>query len=270
MKVPRKPSASKIRSRFAVYSLKDSKVREKYSNAVLREVSHDWNQEASGERKWKAIKVGMCKAAEAVLGQERRRQPNWFEDNIHNLKALITKRNDLFLRWLSTRCPTDRQRYVMMRREVAHKIRCCKNAWFQEKAGEVEVAVRRGRGAWKGLREMQRGRFGMRPVRPRAVRDLDGKLCTGHDDTLQRWHQHFHGVLNVHSSYDVQVVDAASEEYPVRSELADSPTEEEVMEAMGKLKQEWHSGSHGEAEARVAFWKPWGRLVARVAFSLRW
>ena len=71
-------------------------MREKYSNAVLREVSHDWNQEASRERKWKAIKVGMCKAAEAVLGQERRRQPDWFEDNIHNLKALITKRNDLF------------------------------------------------------------------------------------------------------------------------------------------------------------------------------
>ena len=63
MKVPRKPSASKIRSRFAVCSLKDSKVCEKYSSAVLREVSHDWNREASGERKWKAIKVGMCKAA---------------------------------------------------------------------------------------------------------------------------------------------------------------------------------------------------------------
>ena len=89
----------------------------------------------------------MCKAAEAVLGHERRRQPDWFEDNIHKLKALISKRNDLFHRWLSTRCPTDRQRYVMMRREVACKIRCCKNAWFQEKAGEVEVAVRRGRGA---------------------------------------------------------------------------------------------------------------------------
>ena len=48
-------------------------------------------------------------------------------------------------------------------------------------------------------------------------------------------------------SYDVQVVDAASEEYPVRSELAYPPTKEEVMEAMGKLKgrkavgQEWHS-----------------------------
>ena len=53
----------------------------------------------------------------------------------------------------------------MLRREVASKLRCCKNAWFQEKPREVEVAVRRGRGACKGLREMQRGRLGMRPVR---------------------------------------------------------------------------------------------------------
>ena len=101
----------------------------------------------------------------------------------------------------------------------------------------VEVAVRRDRGTWKGLRELQRGKLGMRrPVRTRAVRDLDGKLCTGHDDTLQRWHQHFHDVLNVRSSYYVGVMNAVSDEYPVRSELADAPTEEEVMKAMGKLK----------------------------------
>ena len=93
---------------------------------------------------------------------------------------------------------------------------------------------------------MQRGRLGMRrPGRTRAVRDLDGKLCTGHDDTLHRWHQHFHGVLNVRSSYDVRVVNAVSDEYPVRGELADAPTEEEVMEAMGKLKLGKDDGKSG-------------------------
>ena len=47
IKVPAKPSASKIRPRFAVSSLRDPKVRERYSNAVLREVTQDWRQEAS-------------------------------------------------------------------------------------------------------------------------------------------------------------------------------------------------------------------------------
>ena len=91
-------------------------MRERYSNAVLREVTQDWRQEASGERKWRVIKEGLTKAAETVLGQEKRRSPDWFQDNIHTLETLITKRNDLFSRWLGTRGPTDRQRYMSKRR----------------------------------------------------------------------------------------------------------------------------------------------------------
>ena len=72
MKVPHKPPAIKKRPRLAVSSLKDSKFRERYSNAVFSEVSQDWNEEASGERNWRTIKEGMRKAAEAILGQERR------------------------------------------------------------------------------------------------------------------------------------------------------------------------------------------------------
>ena len=78
MRVPHKPSAGKIRRRFVVSSIKDSNVRERYSQAVLREVSQDWSQEAGGERKWRAIREGMSKAAKTVLGQERRRQPIGF------------------------------------------------------------------------------------------------------------------------------------------------------------------------------------------------
>ena len=76
IKVPAKPSASKIRPRFAVSSLRDPKVRERYGNTVLREVTQNWRQEASGERKWTVIKEGLNKAAKAVLGQEKRPSPN--------------------------------------------------------------------------------------------------------------------------------------------------------------------------------------------------
>ena len=77
-------------------------------------------------------------------------------------------------------------------------------------------------------------------MRPHAIKDLDGNLCAGHDSTLQRRHQHFNSVLNVHSSYDVDVVDAV-EEHPIRSELADLPTAE-VVKAEGREGwwQEWY------------------------------
>ena len=96
----------------------------------------------------------------------------------------------------------------------------------------------------EGVKRDAAGKIG-HAASTRAIRDLDGKLCTGYDDTLQRWHQHFHGVLNVRSSYDVGVMNAVSDEYPVRSELADPPTEEEVMEAMGKLKLGKAGGKSG-------------------------
>ena len=206
MKVTHKPSASKIRPRFAVSSLREAEVRERYS-----------------------------KAAEVVLGQERRRQPDWFLDNIQTLGALITKRNTFFARWLKIHCPRDQQRYVMQRREVAREVKHGKNAWFQKRACEVELAVKRGRGAWKRLREMQWGRAGLRPVRPHVIKDLDGRLCIGHDNTFQRWHQYFNAVLNVPSSFDVRVIDAV-EQRQERTELAYLPTEEEVEEALGKLE----------------------------------
>ena len=66
----------------------------------------------------------------------------------------------------------------MQRRMVAQKVKSCKNAWFQEKAREVEIAVRKSRGARKGLRAIQRGRAGLRPIRPNAIKDPVGKLCT--------------------------------------------------------------------------------------------
>ena len=194
----------------------------------LAKWSHQFNNDLILILKWRVIKEGLNKAAEAVLGQEKRRSPDWFQDNIHTLETLITKQNDLFSRWLRTHSPTDRQRYVTKRREVAHEIRRCKNVWFQKKAGEVEAAVRKGRGAWKGLRELQQGRAGLRPVRPHAIKDLDGNLCAGRDSTLQRWYQHFNSVLNVHSSYD-----------------PDPPTAEEVVEAMGKQKEGKAGGKNG-------------------------
>ena len=89
-----------------------------------------------------------------------------------------------------------------------------KNAWFQQKAGEVERAMNGGRGMWKGLRDIQRGRAGLRPVRSRAIRDHDGNLCTDQDGALQRWHEHFQTILNTRSSF-VESDILAAKQYPV-------------------------------------------------------
>ena len=66
------------------------------------------------------------------------------------------------------------------------------------------------------------------------MKHLDGTQCVGQDDTLQRWHEHFELVLNINSSFDQNVFQSV-EQHPLRSEMAEPPSEEEVIEALGKL-----------------------------------
>ena len=74
---------------------------------------------------------------------------------------MINKRNVLFAKLLKTQSSQDRQRFVLERRAVAHELKRSKNAWFQQKAGEVERAVRRSKGAYNGQRDIQRSRAGL-------------------------------------------------------------------------------------------------------------
>ena len=80
-----------------------------------------------------------------------------------------------------------------MRRTVAKAIKRAKNDWYQWKVREVEDKVMQGVGAWKGIRDIQRGRAGLLPSGPKAIKNLDGQFGLL-QQTVQRWKQHFNAV----------------------------------------------------------------------------
>jgi len=75
-----------------------------------------------------------------------------------------------------------------MRGTVTATMRKAKNDWFQKKAKEIEGKVMKGvvGDAWKYIRDIQSERAGLKPTRPKAVRKLDGDLCTTLVESLQR------------------------------------------------------------------------------------
>jgi len=161
---------------------------------------------SSKENEWSTIRDGFVAGAEVVLGEDCRQQLDWFKKSAATLQPLITARNNLFERWLQFQCHQDRQRYVAKRRTVANAVKKPKNDWFQQKAKEVEDKVMRGVGAWKGIRDIQRGRAGLLPTKPKAIRDLNGQLCATPADSLQRWKQHFNTVSNTSSLFSDGVI----------------------------------------------------------------
>ena len=122
------------RKRFAVSGLRDSKVHERFVEKVCDIVEESWDEMASGVEMWEVIRDSMVNATEITLGWGNRNQPDWFKEKGSLLKELIDRRNLLFQRWLRSGQNSDRQRYVLQRREVTKTVKKAKNDWLQEKA----------------------------------------------------------------------------------------------------------------------------------------
>ena len=174
------------------------------------------------------------------MGYENRKQPDWFWESERDLKILIAERNKLYALWRSTRLERDRKKHARVRRLARKAIRDAKNAWFQHKALEAE----RGRhGGWRCIRDIQRGRRGLVPVKSAAVKDENGNVCTTLEAQGERWRRHFAKILNIQSEFDEEL--ERVRQRPLRPELADVPSEEEVWSAVGKLRNGKAGGASG-------------------------
>ena len=130
---------------------------------------------------------------------------------------------------------------------MAAEIKKARNAWFQSKAQEVEAGMltgTSGKYVWKGLKDIQKGRSGLRPVRSGGIRNREGQLCSSAEQVSERWREHFESILNTTSTFSEASVSSLSQ-YPLRSHMSNPPSEEEIIEAIDKLKRNKAGGSNG-------------------------
>ena len=83
-------------------------------------------------------------------------------------------------------------------------VKKAKNDWLQEKVSEVEVAMWPGhahRSMWKSLRDLKRGRVGLRPVMARSIKKANGDLCESVEESVNCWQEHFCQILNIQSRF---------------------------------------------------------------------
>ena len=119
---------------------------------------------------------------------------------------------------------------------MAATVRTCKNQWFKDMANSVQSALAQGNPSvmWRDIKAICQCRAGLQPVWPRTIRQQDGSFCIGPAETVERWREHFEGVLNVESSYDQALIDDMPQ-FPLRGVLSDPPGENEVKRALRRL-----------------------------------
>ena len=188
------------------------------------------------------LQSALIKSAEAVLGIEKKHQPDWFRDSAPVLEPLLNKQHQLYSRWLSTKQVVDQQHFRQARGTARKAICNANNRWFQAKAEEAQNARFSGKVVWKCIKDMQHGRRGLIPHRSVTIRDEDGNPCTTPKAQQERWQRHFTRVLNVQSQFSMEVIQRARQR-PMRTQLERKPSLEELTNALSKLKNGKAAGS---------------------------
>ena len=73
-----------------------------FPDRVAQRLKAKWKNEGLAEEKWNFLKSTSCEVAESTLGKQTRRNPDWFVESVPKLKPLLDKRNQLYLKYLST------------------------------------------------------------------------------------------------------------------------------------------------------------------------
>ena len=183
-------------------------------------------------------------AAEKTVGWGKRKQPEWFVDNVNKLAPLIKKKNKPFDKMLGINLVGTKKEFRQWQRRVKKAVDKAREDWILMVAKEAEEAVQDGRTRWECIRRLQQAYAGRRVCIPSAVRKEDGELTRGPTEVLQRWHQHFSRLLDQQGRFDEEMILRVPAVVPC-SDLHEPPSLEELMTALSNLRKHKVSGKTG-------------------------
>ena len=139
---------------------------------------------------------------------------------------------------------TSRKEFRKQQRIFKLAVDKAKEEWIRRIASEGEKVKKDGRTRWDSIRKLQMAHIGRRPSRSTAVLKENGELTKNPEEVISRWYRHFSNILNITSEYCEAVADNLPPQ-PIRLDLDDPPTDEELEYAFNKLKHGKSVGKTG-------------------------
>ncbi|BHF71155.1 hypothetical protein SprV_0401421000 [Sparganum proliferum] len=130
----------------------------------------------------------------AVLGRARRQHQDWFDDNDAVISNLLAEKNRLHKAYVDH--PTDDKRaaFYLSRRHLQQRLRKMQDVWTARKTKEIQGYA--DRNEWKNVFAAIKAVCGPPTKGTAPLLSADGRtLLTEKMQILQRWAEHFRGVL---------------------------------------------------------------------------
>ena len=217
LKPKKKPDLSKLKSPIVRETL-SIKLQESYDAADL--------PAATATASWDTFKDITLKIAEEVLGHPTRKHRDWFDENDPLIKPLLHTLHTLHIDSIENSADAAKDElYRRKKREVQTHLRNMQDSWWKARADEMQSAA--DRRDFKTFYQSLKAVHGPVHKASPSVKSKDGVLLTEPSKVLDRWAEHFEGVLNQDSDFDMSVLDELPQ-YDVNRDLDAVPSLEEV------------------------------------------
>ena len=249
--VGRKKERSK---KLNIGPLRNEEVQLAFDKMLGEQLDQQWPSSTSAQEKWETLVSCIQTTSQEVLPTQGKATKNWFLEKESIIRPALEKCNQLLTRWLASQSDNDKRNFLRQKSAVQRLIRRIKNQWYQDRATEIEHSMKTNSNAWKSIRQLQRVGKGLQSICSKAARAENGDICRSQAECNDRWVRHFQSVLNIQSEFVSSAIEAARQR-PVRAELDNPPTEDEVTDAVQALKSRKAAGKNGispEVVKRVA------------------
>ena len=242
-----KPAYSKTNSsrkrRLDTAQLRDTACQVNLRTALTAALNETQAEEETPESLWSNMSQTVFKVAAEVLGYTKRKNADWFNENNHEIKRLISNRNTVLRSKLSDPTASNQQKLKTARRILQQKLREMENDWWLAKAEvmQKEADENNSAGFFSSLKEV----YGPQAKMSNTLLPNDGSaVLTEPSKLIERWREYFSELLNAEASTEEDVLHSIAP-FPPQQELEDTPTLEEVKLAITKTKMNKSPGVDG-------------------------
>nr|VZI14470.1 unnamed protein product [Spirometra erinaceieuropaei] len=152
-------------------------------------------ENASVENRWCQLRDTVQSTALTVLGRAPRQHQDWFDDNDAAIKNLLAEKNRLHKVYVDHPNEDNKAAFYRSRRQLQQRLREMQDAWTARKAEEIQGYA--DRNEWKNFFSAIKAVYGPPTKGTAPLLSADGStLLTEKTQILQRWAEHFRGVLN--------------------------------------------------------------------------
>ena len=242
-KLPRHTRRLKPTMKLNIEKLKSADCREMLEERLKQAFATVESTGTSAAETWDVLKTTTYEVAKDVLGSPVRKHRDWFNENDPLIKPLLTNLHDLHLQYIEDKDNEElKMEYHTCKHEVDRSLRTMKNSWWKERAAELQEAADKHdcKSFYQGLKAVYGPSYKTSP----GIKSKDGVLLTEPKQVLDRWSEHFQGVLNQDSEFDMSVLDEIPQ-WDTEQSLSALPTLEEVSLSIKQLTSGKAAGADG-------------------------